>query len=148
MEVLMDTDGKNAAKAINDGGEGGKRKKLWWYTQGEENLHGCADTRDEAIAKGSSYFCGEPFLICEGAHFNNVVPVFDIDRIAENFDDANADYSGEDEGPSAAWSDEACRELEDALTAVMDAWLDKHGYRKAWAIDCGPYERITTPDHG
>lgn len=117
--------------------------KGWWFTQHEENLHGCRPTREEAIAAGTHEFCGEPFLICEGGHFKYQAPHFDIDRIAEDFDDANCEYSGEDEGASAQWSDEACRELENALAAVFDTWLDKHDYRKAWAIDCGDYERIT-----
>lgn len=118
----------------------------WWYTQNEERLDGSRETREEAIATGTHEYCGEPFLIAFGERFKYQALHFDIDRIAEDFDDANCDYSCEDEYPSTVWSDESCRELESALTATMDAWLDKHGYRDASAIDVGPYERISPPE--
>ena len=117
--------------------------KLWWYTQDEEHLHGSAHSRDEAIAKGLIEYGGEPFMICQGDHFRNQAPLIDIDTLAEWFDDANSDYMDEDgESGSAQWSKEACRDLEVMITAAFEAWIDKHGYRKAWAIDCGDYEKI------
>jgi len=114
----------------------------WWYSQNEERLDGHRPTRDEAIAAGVYEYGGDPFLICQGNHFKYQAPAFDIDRIAEDFDDANCEYGPEDDGPAAQWSDKACEELETALAAAFDAWLDKHDYRKAWAIDCREYERI------
>ncbi len=113
----------------------------WWYTQDGEHLHGFAESREAAIEKGTAYYCGEPFMICEGTHFKNQVPDFD-GWFAEAFDDANADYAGEDNYPSADWSDEHYKALIAKLEAVTNEWLDEHGYRNAWAIDCGPYERI------
>lgn len=115
----------------------------WWHTQNEEYLHGNCDTREQAIDAGIWEYGGEPFLLCEGARFQYRPCHFDIERIAEDFDDANGEYGPEDEGPSAKWSDEACRELEDALAATMGAWMDKHGYREAWAIDARGHEQIT-----
>ena len=119
--------------------------KPWWFTQDEEHLHGSRPTREEAIAAGTHEYGGDPFLICQGGHFRNQAPHIDIDYLAEAFDDANNEYSGEDsdQGTAAEWSDESCRDLETMITAAFDAWLDKHDYRKAWAIDCGPYEKIT-----
>ncbi|SKB26832.1 hypothetical protein [Sphingopyxis flava] len=114
----------------------------WWHTQNEEYLHSRSDTREQAIDAGIAEYCGEPFLICQGERFKYQALHFDIDRIAEDFDDANYEYGPEDEGPSAAWGDEACRELERELTATMEAWLDRHGYRDAWAIDVRGYETI------
>ena len=113
----------------------------WWYTQHEEHLHGYAPTREECIAKGTAYYCGEPFMICEGTHFKNQVPDFDS-WFAEAFDDANADYACEDEGPATSWSDDHYKALIAKLEAVANEWLDEHGYRNAYAIDTGPYEQI------
>ncbi len=118
---------------------------MWWFTQNDDRLDGHRPTRAEAIAAGTHEYCGDPFLIGEGDHFKYQAPAFDIDRIAEDFDDANCDYGPEDDGPSFKWTDEACRELEAALGAAFDAWLDKHDYRKAWMIDIREFESIT-PD--
>lgn len=120
-----------------------QNEKPWWFTQNEEMLHVCRPTREEAIQAGAIEYGGEPFMICQGGHFRNSCAIFDIDWIAERFDDQNEEYSGEDEGPSAAWSDDHCSDLERELEAVMTAWAKRHGYDKAWAIDCGPYETIT-----
>lgn len=114
----------------------------WWHTQSEEYLHGGCDTREAAIDAGIWEYGSEPFLVCEGKRFKYQPLHFDIERIAEDFDDANAEHGPEDEGPSSAWSDEACRELERELTAVMGAWMDRHGYSDAWAIDARAYEQI------
>lgn len=113
----------------------------WWFTQHEEHLHGSATSRAEAIEKGTAYYCGEPFMICEGTHFKNQVPNFE-DWFAEAFDDANADYAGEDNNPAEVFSDEHYKALIAKLETVANEWLDAHGYRNAWAVDCGPYEKI------
>lgn len=117
--------------------------KTWWHTQNEEYLNGPCETRDAAIAAGIYEFCGEPFLVCEGKRFKYQPPSFDACWLAEQFDDANCEYGPEDEGPSAAWSDDACRELENALEATFREWLERHRYDDAWAIDASLYERIT-----
>lgn len=121
--------------------------KPWWFTQDEEQWHGAAPTRDEAIAAGTLRFGGEPFLICQGGHFRNRFSV-DIDWLADRFDDENADYAGEDGEPSTDWSDEHRAELERELSAAFEAWGKRHGYDKAWAIDCGDYERIVPESPG
>lgn len=115
---------------------------MWWHTQNEEYLNGPCDTRDAAIEAGAYEYGGEAFKITEGERFKYQPLHFDIDRIAEDFDDANCEYGPEDEGPSAAWSDDACRELENALTETMRQWLAKHKYDDAWAIDAHAYETI------
>lgn len=115
--------------------------KLWWYTQTEEHLAGSAATREDAIQAGKDHFCGETFMICEGERFKYAVPSFDA-WFAEAFDDANADYAGEDEYPSAAWDDAAYKTLVSEMEAVANKWIDANGYRDATAIDCGPYETI------
>jgi len=116
-------------------------EKPWWFTQDEEHLWGCKPTRDEAIAAGSQEYSGEPFLICQGGHFRNTCDIFDIDLIADRFNDANEDYAGE-EDPSVGWTKEHSVELERELNAVMKAWAERHGYDRAYSIDCGDYERI------
>ncbi len=114
----------------------------WWHSLYLEHLCGPFNTRAEALDAGIHEYGGEPFYVTSGDRFRYQACHFDIEFIAENFDDANADYGPEDEGPSAAWSDDACRELERELTAVMGAWLDRHGYREAWAIDTRGEEKI------
>lgn len=114
----------------------------WWHTRDEEHLWGSAKTRDEAIDQGIDEYGGEPFFICQGAHFRNRTDIFSADYVADMFDDANEEYAGE-ENASEAWKTEHMRELEDELNAVMAAWVERHGYHKAWAIDAGPSERIT-----
>lgn len=115
----------------------------WWFTRDEELLWGSVATREEAIAAGTRDFDGEPFFICHGGHFRNRCNIFETDWIADRFDDANADYAGEDGNPSEDWKAEHCRELESELDAVMKAWAERHGYDKAWAIDASPSELIT-----
>ena len=115
----------------------------WWYSQNAEYLYGPHPTRSDAIDAGIYEYCGEPFFVCEGARFQYQPPHIDAGWLAENFDDANAEYGPEDDCPSSSWSDEACKELEKELNAVMSAWLDRHGYRNAWAIDASPHEQIT-----
>ncbi len=64
-------------------------EKPWWFTQNEEHLHGFRPTRDEAISAGTHEFGSEPFMICQGGHFRNSCDIFDIDWIADRFNDAN-----------------------------------------------------------
>ena len=117
--------------------------KLWWFTQDEEHLHGSAHSHDEAISKGIVEYCGHPFMVCQGDHFRNQAPHIDAGDWAERFDEVNSKYMHEDgDSGSVQWSAEACRDLETMMTATFDAWIDKHDYRKAWAIDCGAYECI------
>jgi hypothetical protein len=121
----------------------GAAQMPWWFTQNEEMLHGSRRTREEAIKAGTIDFEGEPFMVCQGGHFRNSCAIFDIDWLSERFDDANEEYAGEDGCPSQEWKREHGIELERELEAVMTAWAKRHGYDKAWAIDCGPYETIT-----
>jgi hypothetical protein len=113
----------------------------WWYTRDEEHLWGACASREEAIEKGIAEYEGDPFYICQGRHFRNRMDVFEIDWIADRFNDLNEDYAGEDE-PSEAWTPDQCAELEAELNAVMHAWCVRHGHDKAYAIDASPSERI------
>ena len=98
--------------------------------------------RQEAIDAGIGEYGCEPFYVTSGDRFKYSAPHIDIEFIADWFDDANAEYGPEDEGPSAKWSDDHCRELEAELSATITAWLDRHNYRDASAIDSRGEERI------
>ena len=139
--MALPTDRATAAEPVVSALRDGIPSATWWHSLYQEHLQGPFPTREAAIDAGI-YDYGEPFYICEGKRFKYQALHFDIERISEDFDDANFEYGPEDEGPSAAWTDDACRELESDLTAVMTAWLDRHGYRDAWAIDARDYEKI------
>lgn len=114
----------------------------WWHSLYGDYLMGSLGSREEALDAGIHEYGGEPFIICFGDRFKYKAPHFDVGRIAEEFDEANSEYGPEDEGPSVNWSDPASKELEAELTAVMEMWLDRHGYRAAWAIDARGHEKI------
>lgn len=115
----------------------------WYYYTDPEYCQGPYSTREEAIDEARHDLCGEGFYVAEGEPMKYRAP--DFDRVSEMFDDANEEYSGEDY-PSAKWEDEHYKELVAALTKTMDEWLDRHGYRAAWALDLKPEEWIEPED--
>lgn len=119
-----------------------EQTKSWWHSLYLEHLCGPFKSRQEALDAGIAEYGIEPFYVTSGNRFKYQAPHISIDFIADWFDDANAEYGPEDEGPSASWSDEDCRELEAELSATITAWLDRHKYRDAWAIDARGEERI------
>jgi hypothetical protein len=119
---------------------------LWWHTSDEEHLYGGKPTREEAVGAGIDAHDGEPFMVCQGAHFRNRTDIFDIDWVADLFDSANEEYAGEDETPAERWSGEHRAELERALNAVLKEWCERHNYHKAYSIDAGPCETITAEE--
>lgn len=114
-------------------------EKNWYFWTDPEHCRGPFGSRDEAIAEGIDENLGGVFEIAIGHPMKYQAPNFD--RIAEDFDDLNSEYSGEDYA-SEKWSDEHYTELKRELVECFDAWLDRHNYRQAWALDLGPSETI------
>lgn len=115
----------------------------WWHSRDEEQLSGPEDTREAAIAAGTVDYDGEPFYVMKGKRMAYNSLIFDHERISDWFDDANEDLAGEGQYPSEKWDRNHVIELERELDRVFGAWLDKHCYRAAWAIDAEPGELIT-----
>jgi len=99
----------------------------WYYsTDGGERYYGPCDTRDEAIAEGTSNVMDdEPFMIIEATKGKLCLNVFD--DIGERIDDANEDMGDPDGDPiSSNVPAEAWSELQRLLHGVTKDWADRH----------------------
>jgi hypothetical protein len=114
----------------------------WWHSRDEERLYGPEPTREAAVQAGTTDYGGEPFFICFGRRMKHRTNIFDSERIADWFNDANEEMASEDEQPADKWEGSHEAELERELDRVFAEWIDRHGYRDAWAIDAEPSERI------
>lgn len=121
--------------------DGIKNRTGWYHYTDPEWCDGPYPSREEAIEKGRAYnSLGETFTVCHGTPFRNQIPNFH-DWVSEAFDDVNEEYAGENYA-SGKWKDEHYKELIAALERTMDTWLDRHGYRGSWALDCTQEEVI------
>ena len=118
--------------------------ETWWHCRSEysEVLYGPEPTREAAIQAGRVDYDGEDFFVTKAKRQFYRCDIFDAEFLADQFSDHNEELAPED-GASCNWTHEQMRELERDLEGALSAWLDRHGHKMAWALDTGPYERIT-----
>ena len=112
------------------------RKPEFWISDTEESFSsGPFDTRGEAVAAAPDELGldpGQTFFSCEAQWETETFGPF-ADRVIEMAQDMAGD-----EAPECAedWlndiSKEAVQDLDDALSAAWEAWLDKHDLRPKW----------------
>jgi hypothetical protein len=108
----------------------------WYYGCGKqpEVYYAGGDTREQTLAQAWSEYPEGGFSIIEG---DKATPSFDCfrgDRVLEDYEEHNEECWGEDGAEIDATAGQ-CRELEVALAATLQAWMDKHQKRgKLWSF--------------
>lgn len=117
----------------------------WFYARSDdaERFH-AANSREDAVARGAEYYCGEPFHICEARRVTLRDDFFRADRVCEEFEEFNEEAWGED-GPDGTITPEAERELEAALAAAFAAWREKHKPYTPWSLTDFQHGETITP---
>lgn len=114
----------------------GDGKFAWYFGIGKhpDVYYAGGDTREQTIAQAWGDYPEGGFSIVEA---DRAVPSFDCfrgDRVLEDYEEHNEECWGEDGADIDASAGE-CRELEVALAATLQAWMDKHDKRgKLWSF--------------
>jgi len=106
---------------------------LWYYGGGSQpDMYYAADSRDDAIKQGWGTYPEGDFSIVEA---DKAVPSFEVlpaDYVIERYEECNEECWGED-GAEINATPAQERELEAALGAALQAWMDKHNLRgRVW----------------